>query len=147
MVAWLRVLANPKMLKHVGAVVANPRIMSRFIKTPAGRRAAFKYGSMLSNSRSVQNGINKFISRNDSKMQSNQNYAEHINQYHELQKRIVALESELEASRASESELQTATFTLGRRVIEMQRLYADMQRQLHELQQIQIARTVNGHIR
>ena len=147
MVAWLRVLANPKMLKHVGAVVANPRIMSHFIKTPAGRRAAFKYRSMLLNSRSVQNGINKFISRNDSKMQSNQNYAEHINQYHELQKRIVALESELEASRASESELQTATFTLGRRVIEMQRLYADMQRQLHELQQIQIARTVNGHIR
>lgn len=147
MVAWLRVLANPKMLKHVGAVVANPRIMSRFIKTPAGRRAAFKYGAMLLNSRSVQNDINKFISRNDSQLQSNQNYAEHINQYHELQKRIVALESELEASRASESELQTATFTLGRRVIEMQRLYADMQRQLHELQQIQIARTVNGHIR
>lgn len=141
MVAWLRVLANPKTLKHVGAVVANPRIMGRFMKTSAGRRAAFKYGSMLLNSRSVQNGINKFMTRNNSQMQNNQQYSDNINQYHELQKRIAALEAQLDASRASESELQTATFTLGRRVIEMQRLYADMQSQLHKLQQMQMVAT------
>lgn len=147
MVAWLRVLANPKVIKHAGVIISNPRVLGRFIKTPAGRRAAFKYASMAVNSRAVQNVINKFVSQNNTQMNNSPEYATKLAEYKELQRRVAALESQLAQSRENESELQTATFTLGRRVIEMQRLYADMQRDLQQMQMAQMSRVSRTHTR
>ena len=58
MAAWLRILANPKVLK-------------RFLGTKAGKKATLKYGSMLLNSKMAQNAIGKFIKRNGETMKNN----------------------------------------------------------------------------
>lgn len=147
MVAWLRVLANPKVLKHAGVIVSNPRVLGRFLKTSAGRRAAFKYASMAVNSRAVQNSINRFMTQNKDKLKDDSKYAVQSAEYAELQKRVAALESELAHSRQNEAAMQTATFTLGRRVIEMQRLYAEMQRELQQMQMAHHARAATSHTR
>lgn len=147
MVAWLRVLANPKFLKHAGVIISNPRVLGRFIKTPAGRRAAFKYASMVVNSRAVQNSINQFMTKNKNELKDNSQYAIQLAEYTELLERVAVLESELARSRENESAMQTATFTLGRRVIEMQRLYAEMQRILQQMQMAQMTRTATAHTR
>ncbi|MCM1294248.1 MAG: hypothetical protein NC311_01650 [Muribaculaceae bacterium] len=147
MVAWLRVLANPKVIKHAGVIISNPRVLGRFIKTPAGRRAAFKYASMAVNSRAVQDSINRFMTQNNDKLQDDTQYTAQSAEYAELQKRVAALESQLKQSRDNESELQTATFTLGRRVIEMQHLYADMQSVLQQIRMAQMARATTAHTR
>lgn len=56
-----------------------------------------------------------------------------------LQKRIAELEKQADKNRENQVALQTDTFTLGRQVIEMQRLYAQMQAELQRQQQMQIA--------
>lgn len=50
MAVWLRFLANPKLL-------------GRFMKSKAGRKAAFKWGSMLLKSRAIESLIGKFTNK------------------------------------------------------------------------------------
>lgn len=126
MAAWVRVLANPKVLK-------------RFLGTKAGRKAAFKYGNMLLNSKMVQNSVKKFMNKNGKSLDGNKNYAVQEKQFSQMQKKIAALEAQIEKNKDDQIAMQTATFAMGRQVIEMQRLYAQMQMELQKMQQAQIA--------
>ena len=127
MAAWLRVLANPKVLK-------------RFLGTRAGKKAALKYGSMLLNSRMAQNAIGKFINRNGDAMKNDKEYKQQLRDYARLQKRVEKLESQLDRARDNNDKMSELTFTLGRNVVEMQRLLAQMQTQYQShMQQMQIA--------
>ena len=127
MAVWLRVLANPKVLK-------------RFLGTRAGKKATLKYGSMLLNSRMAQNAIGKFINRNGNAMKNDKEYKQQLRDYARLQKRVEKLESQLDRARDNNDKMSELTFTLGRNVVEMQRLLAQMQTQYQShMQQMQIA--------
>lgn len=134
MAAWLRVLANPKVLK-------------RFLGTKAGKKATLKYGSMLLNSKMAQNAIGKFINRNGNTMKNNKEYKEQLRDYARLQKRVEKLEMQLESVRDNSDKMAELTFTLGRNVVEMQNLLSQMQAQYQQYaQQIQMA-MANGRTR
>ena len=127
MAAWLRVLANSRVLK-------------RFLGTRAGKKATLKYGSMLLNSRMAQNAIGKFINRNGDAMKNDKEYKQQLRDYARLQKRVEKLESQLDRARDNNDKMSELTFTLGRNVVEMQRLLAQMQTQYQShMQQMQIA--------
>ena len=127
MAVWLRVLANPRVLK-------------RFLGTRAGKKATLKYGSMLLNSRMAQNAIGKFINRNGNAMKNDKEYKQQLRDYARLQKRVEKLESQLDRARDNNDKMSELTFTLGRNVVEMQRLLAQMQTQYQShMQQMQIA--------
>ena len=127
MAAWLRVLANSRVLK-------------RFLGTRAGKKATLKYGSMLLNSRMAQNAIGKFINRNGDAMKNDKEYKQQLRDYARLQKRVKKLESQLDRARDNNDKMSELTFTLGRNVVEMQRLLAQMQTQYQShMQQMQIA--------
>lgn len=127
MAAWLRVLANPRVLK-------------RFLGTRAGKKATLKYGSMLLNSRMAQNAIGKFINRNGETMKNNKEYKQQLKDYARLQKRVEKLESQLDRAHDNNDKMSELTFTLGRNVVEMQQLLAQMQSQYQaHMQQRQIA--------
>ncbi|MBQ8294038.1 MAG: hypothetical protein IJX89_01460 [Alphaproteobacteria bacterium] len=128
MAVWLRVLANPKVLK-------------RFLGTKAGKRAAFKYGSMLVKSKTIQNAIGKFMNNNGEKLQSDKDYKKLAREYASLQQKIAKLEGQIDAQRNNNEKIQTLTFTMGRTVVEMQRLYAQMQTELQRLYQNQMTMT------
>lgn len=125
MVAWVRVLANPKVLK-------------RFLGTKAGRKAAFKYGNMLLNSKIIQNAIDKFMHKNGKSLNGNKNYIAQEKQFAQMQKKIAALEAQIEKNKDDQIAMQTVTFTMGRQIIEVQRLYAQMQMELQKTQQNQM---------
>jgi hypothetical protein len=134
MAAWLRVLANPKVLK-------------RFLGTKAGKKATLKYGSMLLNSKMAQNAIGKFINRNGDTMKNNKEYKQQLKDYARLQKRVEKLETQLDRAHDNNDKMSELTFTLGRNVVEMQRLLAQMQTQYQiQMQQMQIA-MANAHTR
>ena len=127
MAAWLRILANPKVLK-------------RFLGTKAGKKATLKYGSMLLNSKMAQNAIGKFINRNGETMKNNKAYKQQLKDYARLQKRVEKLEGQLDNARDNGEKMSELTFTLGRNVVEMQRLLAQMRAQYQQqMQQMQIA--------
>lgn len=127
MAVWLRVLANPRVLK-------------RFLGTRAGKKATLKYGSMLLNSRMAQNAIGKFINRNGNTMKNDKEYKQQLRDYARLQKRVEKLESQLDRAHDNNDKMSELTFTLGRNVVEMQRLLAQMQTQYQShMQQMQIA--------
>lgn len=126
MAVWLRVLANPRVLK-------------RFLGTRAGKKATLKYGSMLLNSRMAQNAIGKFINRNGNTMKNDKEYKQQLRDYARLQKRVEKLESQLDRAHDNNDKMSELTFTLGRNVVEMQRLLAQMQTQYQShMQQMQI---------
>ena len=75
MSVWVRFLANPKLL-------------GRFLKTKAGRKAAFKWGGMLVKSRAVQSLIDKFINRNGKRLNKDKSYRDLEKKYENIQKRI-----------------------------------------------------------
>lgn len=127
MAVWLRVLANPRVLK-------------RFLGTRAGKKATLKYGSMLLNSRMAQNAIGKFINRNGNTMKNDKEYKQQLRDYARLQKRVEKLETQLDRAHDNNDKMSELTFTLGRNVVEMQRLLAQMQTQYQShMQQMQIA--------
>lgn len=127
MAAWLRILANPKVLK-------------RFLGTKAGKKATIKYGNMLLNSKIVQNAIARFINRNDDTMKNNKEYKQQLRDYARLQKRVEKLEAQLDHVRDDNNKMSALTFTLGRNVVEMRRLLAQMQTQYqNQMQQMQMA--------
>lgn len=127
MAAWLRILANPKVLK-------------RFLGTKAGKKATLKYGSMLLNSKMAQNAIGKFINRNDGMMKNNKEYEQQLRDYARLQKRVEKLEMQLDRAHDNNDKMSELTFTLGRNVVEMRHLLVQMQSQYqNQTQQIQMA--------
>lgn len=127
--------------------LANPKLLKRFLGTKAGRAAALKWGRMLVNSRAVQSMVGKFMNKNGGNMKNSKNYAALEQKYKELQAKVEKLEQQVSADKNSDSELQTATFTLGRQVVEMQRLYAQMQMDLQKLQQAQMINSAVQHTR
>lgn len=133
MAAWLRVLANPK-------------VLVRFLGTKAGKKATLKYGSMLLNSKMARDAIGKFIDRNGDAMKNDKEYKKQLKEYAALQKRVEKLESQLDRARDDNDKMSELTFTLGRSVVEMQRLLTQMQAQ-HQahIQQMQIA-MANGRV-
>ncbi len=127
MAAWLRVLANPKVLK-------------RFLGTKAGKKATIKYGSMLLRSKMARNALDKFINRNGASMSDRREYKKMVKEYSALQKRIDKLESQLDKSRQDNAKMQELTFSLGRCVVEMNKMLAQLQAQYQShMQQMQIA--------
>lgn len=134
MAAWLRVLANPKVLK-------------RFLGTKAGRKAVYKYGSMLVNSKMAQDAVQKFMNKNGKSLSGNQDYAAQEKQFVKLQKQIASLQAQIDKNKDDQIAMQTATFTMGRRVVEMQQLYAQMQMELNKMQQMQMTMAHAGRSR
>ncbi len=126
MAAWLRVLANPRVLK-------------RFAGTKAGRRAMFKYGKMLVNSKMAQDAVKKIFSSNRGAKSSDKQMAGYQKQFNELQARIAALESQLQARDQDNAQLEAMTFTLGRQVVQLRQLYAQMQADLAQSRTSQMA--------
>lgn len=119
-------------LPTVVRAIAKPKVFMRFLGTKAGKRAMLKSGTMLLKSKSVQNTISKFVSKNDKQMAGNKEYEEYKKKYAQLQKRIAELEKQLDAARDNQSQMETLTFTLGRQVVQMQQLLKDMQQQQNE---------------
>ncbi len=112
-------------------LLANPKLFARFMKTKAGRRAAMKYGTMLVNSKAVQDSAKKLFSQNNDKKR----FVAEQKKFDELQARIDTLTRSVDTQRMTDAELQAATFTLGRQVVEMRRLSAQLQQQIQQLQQ------------
>ena len=119
-------------LPTVVRAIAKPKVFMRFLGTKAGKRAMLKSGTMLLRSKSAQNMISKFVSKNDKQMTGNKEYEEYKKKYEQLQKRIAELEKQLDAARDNQSQMETLTFTLGRQVVQMQQLLKDMQQQQNE---------------
>lgn len=117
------------MLPTVVRAIAKPKVFKRFLGTKAGKRAMLKSGTMLLRSKSVQNTLSNFMSKNDKQMAGNKEYEESKQKYEQLQKRIAELEKQLDAARDNQSQMETLTFTLGRQVVQMQQLLKDMQQQ------------------
>lgn len=127
MANWIRLLANPKVLK-------------RFLGTKAGKKAALKYGNMLLNSKMAQNAIDKFMNKNGNAMKGDKVFKRQQKDYIALQKRVAKLEAQLDRAHDNNDKMSELTFTLGRNVVEMQRLLAQMQAQYQaNIQQMQIA--------
>ena len=124
MVAWARVLLKPKLL-------------GRFMKTKAGRRAAFKFGGMLLKSRATQKVIESFMGKNASSLEKNKEYKDLEKNYKQIQQRVAELEAEAKSNEEDKENLQALAFTLGRQVVEMQKLYNQMQQELQRIQQQQ----------
>ncbi len=114
MAVWLRVLANPRVLK-------------RFMGTRAGKKAALKYGSMLLNSKMARDAVGKFMNRSGGAMTGNRDFAKMEREYARLERRVEKLETQLDAVRNNDEKMSELTFTLGRNVVEMQQLLAQMQ--------------------
>jgi len=113
MAAWLRVLANPKVLK-------------RFLGTKAGKKATMKWGKMILESKMTQNAIDKLMNKNGKTLTNDKKYKEMAKEYAALQAKVAKLESKLNAIQNDNAALETTTFTLGRQVVEMRRLYQEM---------------------
>lgn len=124
MAAWVRILANPKVLK-------------RFLGTKAGKKATLKWGKMLLKSKIAKSAIDKLINRNGSRMSKNKEYIKMTKEYTALQKKVAQLESQLDTVKNDNITLETKTFALGRQVIEMQRLYERMLAQIQTQNNIQ----------
>lgn len=93
MSVWVRFLANPKLL-------------GRFLKTKAGRKAAFKWGGMLVKSRAAQSLIDKFINRNGKRLNKDKSYRDLEKKYENIQKRIAELEKQFEKSHESQCRIR-----------------------------------------
>ncbi len=126
MAVWLRVLANPRVLK-------------RFMGTRAGKKAALKYGSMLLNSKMARDAVGKFMKRSGGAMTGNRDFAKMEREYARLERRVEKLETQLEAVRNNDEKISELTFTLGRNVVEMQQLLAQMQALYQQTLQQQMA--------
>lgn len=126
MAVWLRVLANPRVLK-------------RFMGTRAGKKAALKYGSMLLNSKTARDAVGKFMNRSGGAMTGNRDFAKMEREYARLERRVEKLETQLDSVRNNDEKISELTFTLGRNVVEMQQLLAQMQALYQQTLQQQMA--------
>ena len=113
MAAWVRILANPKVLK-------------RFLGTKAGKKATMKWGKMLLESKIIQSAIGKLMNGIGGKMDKNKEYTKMTKEYAALQKKVAKLEAQLDTIQNDNAALEAKTFTLGRQVVEMRHLYERM---------------------
>jgi len=74
-------------------------------------------------------------------------YAMQQAKFDKIQRQISQLQSQVDAVRQDRQTLETATFTMGRRVIELQRLYAKMQMELQRVRTAQMAMADRAHMR
>ncbi|MDE6571423.1 MAG: hypothetical protein K2L95_04390 [Alphaproteobacteria bacterium] len=128
-------------------LLANPKLLARFLRTPAGRRAALKYGNMVLKSKMAQDAIKKFMHTNNQYLGGKKDYAMQEAKFDKIQRQISQLQSQVDAARQDRQALETATFTMGRRVIELQRLYAQMQMELQRVRTAQMATADRAHMR
>ena len=108
------------------------------MKTKAGRKAAFKFGGMLLKSRATQKLIESFMGKNSSSLEKNKEYKDLEKNYKQIQQRVAELEAEAKSNEEDKENLQALAFTLGRQVVEMQKLYNQMQQELQRIQQQQM---------
>ena len=128
-------------------LLANPIFLARFLRTPAGRRAALKYGTMVVKSKTAQDAITKFMHTNNQYLGGKKDYAMQQAKFDKIQRQISQLQAQVDTMRQDRQTLETATFTMGRRVIELQRLYAQMQMELQRVRTAQMAMADRAHMR
>ncbi len=115
-------------LPTAARALAKPRVFKRFLGTRAGKRAALKYGTMLVKSKDVQDAVNKFIKGNGPILRAKDAKYKRLEQeYAKIQTNIADLEIKLSDTDLSQDELQELTFTLGRQVVKLRQLLAQMQ--------------------
>lgn len=134
-------------LPTVMRAVAKPAVFKRFLGTRAGKKAIWKYGTMLVKSKDVRNAIGNFINRNGDKMKNDKAYKQQLKDYAAMKKRVERLEKQLSAAQDNNEKIQTLTFTLGRNVVEMQQLLTQMQAQYQQTLQQQMAMAANAYTR
>lgn len=135
-------VAAVRAIPVVVRAISKPKVFKRFLGTKAGKRTMLKSATMLLRAKSGQNMIKKFMAKNDAQMSSNTEYEQDKKKYKELQQRIAELEQQLNDARNNQSEMETLTFTLGRQVVQLQQLLADMQHQ-QNMYMMQMARAQN----
>lgn len=121
-------------MAHWARILANPKVLKRFLGSKAGRKATFKYGKMLLRSKAVMNLIGTLIGNKGVLAKDDKKFKELEKEYAKLQKHVVKLEAELRQKEGDIDAMQAKTFTLGRQVVEMQRLYDQMQVELQRIQ-------------
>ncbi len=125
--------AAARSLPTIVRAIAKPKVFKRFLHTKAGKRAMLKSGTMLLKSKALQKAIEKLMSRNNANMTGNKEYENDKKKYKQLQQRIAELEQQLNQARDNQSQMETLTFTLGRQVVQLQQLLAQMQQQQNNL--------------
>ena len=140
-------VAIARALPVIARFAKNPRVFKRFLGTKAGKKAMWKYGTMAVKSKTVQNGVAKFMSRAGNKMKGDKDYKKMEKEYALLQKKVAKLEAQLESAQVSQEKMQTLTFTLGRQVVEMQQLLTQMQAQYQKTVQAQQMQMAGVHTR
>lgn len=128
-------------------LLANPKLLARFLRTPAGRRAALKYGTMVVKSKTAQDMVSRFMKKNGQALSNDKQYNSQVREFEKMQAKINELQAQVDAARQGRQTLETATFTMGRRVIELQRLYAQMQMELQRVRTAQMAMADRAHMR
>ncbi len=139
-------VAAVRALPVVVRAIAKPKVFKRFLGTKAGKKAAFKWGKMLLNSKMTGRSIDKLMNRMESSGQDSKEYKRLQTEYKKLQKKIAELERQLESVQNDNADLETKTFTLGRQVVQMRQLYQHMLNELQKQQQMIIANSY-GHTR
>lgn len=126
-------------LPTVVRAVAKPAVFKRFLGTRAGKRAILKYGTMLVKSKDVQKSVGNIINRAGNTLKRNADYKKSVREYEKLQNRVDTLEKRLAHIRNNDEKISELTFTLGRNVVEMQQLLAQMQALYQQTLQQQMA--------
>lgn len=125
-------------MNPVVRVLTKSKIAKRFLLRRVKNGRAFKFGRMLIRARMAGKLIDGFTKNNGNSMKAHKKYKEMENKYNQLHKRIIDLEQKF--SRVTDDDsAQELAFTLGRQVIELRRLYEQMQSELKRSQQNQIA--------
>ena len=114
----------------------NPKAFKRFLGTRAGKKATIKYGTMLVRSKDVRSAIEKMVNRKPKQEKTDKSYEKMLAKYERLIQDIEKIQADVAASGDDTNRVQQLSFALGRRVVEMRRLYSEMQRyQQSQLQQ------------
>ena len=137
-------VAAARAIPVVVRAISKPKVFKRFLGTKAGKKAVLKWGKMLVNSKIAQSSIDKLMNRMGNSGKSSTKYKKMTKEYVALQKKVAALEEQLETVKNDNVALETKTFTLGRQVVQMQQLYKQM---LTELQNQQQMMMVQEHVR
>lgn len=137
-------VAAARAIPVVVRAISKPKVFKRFLGTKAGKKAVLKWGKMLVNSKIAQSSIDKLMNRMGNSGKNSTKYKKMTKEYVALQKKVAALEEQLETVKNDNVALETKTFTLGRQVVQMQQLYKQM---LTELQKQQQMMMVQEHVR
>ncbi len=132
-------VAAARAIPVVVRAISKPKVFKRFLGTKAGKKAVLKWGKMLVNSKIAQSSIDKLMNRMGNSGKNSTKYKKMTKEYVALQKKVAALEEQLETVKNDNVALETKTFTLGRQVVQMQQLYKQMLTELQKQQQMMMA--------